>query len=71
MSSYYQQLSGKSVMPITISTSKKKNKWSWFSSSEKVKPVTANTLTPEQDFYSKTGIIYSGSIEGSVINSLF
>tara|TARA_B100000424_G_C22903482_1_gene480515 strand:- start:1187 stop:1399 length:213 start_codon:yes stop_codon:yes gene_type:complete len=47
---------------------------SWFKSNNTTKPVTAYTIkenskSVEEKFYEKYGIIYSGSIEGSCVNS--
>ena len=72
----------KPVVPITASMIREKNALTntrsngWFgnlfsSQPKKVKPVVLNQQSPEQLYYEKYGIIYSGSDIGSCINSLF
>ena len=66
---YY--LLSKKAKPVTAEQIKPKKKSWWNRSSKtKVKPVTKKTQDYQAEFYSKTGIIWSGSAEGSVINSL-
>ncbi len=72
MASPYLLLHEKKVKPVTASsiTSSKTNK-RWWNRESKVKPVVAKPKVDPAEYYKKTGIIWNGSDESSVIHSLF
>ena len=70
--SSYFKLGNSSTKPVVIQQQKKKN--SWWSNKSTVKPVTKSyidTLTPEQQYYYQSGIIYTGGPFKSSLLSLF
>ena len=76
MSSPYHNLSfATKVKPVVINNKKKRTGfWKRLTGGGEgggVKPVTRSDLNYEKEFYEKYGIIWSGSDESSVINSLF
>ena len=80
MSSYYPLSGSSKSLPVTANIIKEKKldnqskgcSW-WCSSKKNVKPVFKQQTEAEkaQEFYQKTGIIWNGSVESSVIHSLF
>lgn len=79
MSSYYPLSGSSKSLPVTANMIKEKKQdqrkegsW-WWSSKKSVKPVFRQQTEAEkaQEFYQKTGIIWNGSVESSVIHSLF
>ena len=80
MSSYYPLSGSSKSFPVTANIIKEKKlenqskggSW-WCSSKKSVKPVFKQQTEAEkaQEFYQQTGIIWNGSVESSVIHSLF
>ena len=55
---------------VKFKDERKSRFYKFFKRQEKVKPITISKLKPEQDFYERTGVIFNGNDEITLLLNL-